>query len=147
MALTFTPTFAINAPSSLVGAGPTYVAAIFSKEQRVYDFIPSPAGNFGSVLTQGSQSTNYTWPATWNGITVGTGGGPNASTVFPVVVSATYVTAQDLSDSNYQVGQIVLQLAPASGDLVLSSSVLTYRLDPEAVVLTVSGTFGASYGA
>jgi hypothetical protein len=65
-------------------------------------------------------------------------GGDNATTQFPQVVSASTVVAPDGSG---QIGQVKLVLKPGSKDVVNVSSVMTFYLDPNAVVLTVTGTF------
>lgn len=136
MSLTFTPVFAVQSLSSLV-AGTTLVAAIFDKSQFSHNFMPSPAGNYDS------NTSAFTWPTSWNGIAVASGNA--ASTVFPIVNTISVVTATDAGGVE-SIGQVRLGLKPASGDVVLPASVMNYVLDPQAVVLTVSGTFGTTFG-
>lgn len=136
MALTITPVFGVNVSSLSAG---TLVAAILDKEQRAYDYFPSPAGS----IVAGSNA--FTWPSTWNGVTI-VPGTTNATAVFPAVVSASLATATDPAGT-VTPGQLVLNLRPAAGDVVNASSVMNFRLDPEAVVLTVSGTFSSGANA
>ena len=141
MALTYTPVFALTATGNTdLTSGSANVAAILDKEQRAYYFIPTPTGNAGSTV--GTMAPSYAFPTNWNGIAITTG--TNATAIFPSINSAFIVPpfqmAVDPVTGNQQVGQVVVNLIPPVGDVVNSSSVLTYRLDPSAVLLIVSGT-------
>lgn len=112
MALTYAaPTVGATAVAAL-SAG-TIVAAFFDGEnQRSRNFIP------GAVATGVASD--------------------NANTQFPTVVSATKI--QDPTGAS-QTGQVKLVLAPGSKDVVNVASPMTFYLDPNVVVCTVSGTF------
>jgi hypothetical protein len=112
MALTYAaPTVGATAVAAL--SANTAVAAFLDGEsQRSRNFIP------GAVST---------------GIA-----SDNATTQFPQIVSATTVVAPDGSG---QIGQVKLVLKPGSKDVVNVASWMTFYLDPNAVVCTVSGTF------
>lgn len=123
MALTYAaPTVGATAVAAL-SAG-TLVAFLLDGEMRARTFIPYSA----------AQSPQ------WNGAT-GTGNlagsGTTASIVFPAVVSATQV----LDSAGNATGPVKLVLQPGSGDLFNASSVMSYLVDQEVVVGTVSGTF------
>lgn len=113
MALTYAaPTIGATAVAAL--SANTSVAAFFDGENaRARNFIP-PAGGVAT-------------PA----------GGTNATVVFPAVVSASTITDPT---GGGQVGQVKLVLKPGTGDTV-NNSPMTFYLDSNAVVLTVSGTF------
>lgn len=112
MALTYAaPTVGATAVAAL-SAG-TVVAAFFDGEiGRNRNFIPQAVAN--------GVSTN------------------NANTQFPTIVSVTKI--QDPTGAN-QTGQVKLVLAPGSADQVNVASWMTYYLDANVVVCTVSGTF------
>ncbi len=119
----------------------TLVAAFMDLEGHQRSFIP-PAG---AVYTQwngaAGASGAVTLYGTSSGFTIPAGlslynGGSAASIVFPAVVSATVQAGSDGSAS----GPVKLVLSPGSGDLFNASSVMTYLLDQNAIVITVSGT-------
>lgn len=112
MALTYAaPTVGATAVAALSAA--TIVAAFFDGESnRSRNFIP---GAVGAAVSS-----------------------DNANTQFPVVVSATKIT--DPTGAN-QTGQVKLVLQPGSKDTVNVASPMTFYLDPNVVVCTVSGTF------
>lgn len=112
MALTYAaPTVGATAVAALTLG--TVVAAFFDGEsQRGRNFIPGAVG-----------------AAT---------GGAAANTQFPTVVSATKIN--DPTGAN-QTGQVKLVLAPGSADVVNVASPMTFYVDPNVVVCTVSGTF------
>jgi aconitase A len=114
MALTYAaPTVGATAVAAL-SAG-TIVAAFFDGEsQRGRNFIPG-------AVSAGVASDN-------------------ANTQFPTVVSATKIQNNDGVNGN-QTGQVKLVLAPGSKDVVNVASWLTFYVDPNVVVCTVSGTF------
>lgn len=120
----------------------TLVAAFVDLEGHQRSFIPGAgavasqwngaAAAAGAVTLYGT-SSGFTLPAG----TALYNGGSAASVVFPAVVSATIVQGSDGSNS----GPVKLVLSPGTGDLFNASSVMTFLLDQNAIVVTVSGTF------
>jgi len=153
MALTYTATVSnYNVTvSSVLSTGANAVAAItpgllvaafMDNEGHQRSFIP-PAGSNASQYNGGTGSGGaITLYGTSSGFTLPAGaslytGGTAASVVFPSIVSATVVAGSDGSAS----GPVKLVLQPGSGDLFNASSVMTYLLDQNAIVVLVSGTF------
>jgi hypothetical protein len=128
----------------------TLVAAFFDGEsQRGRSFIP-PAGAQASQWNgaTANSSTVTLYPSSANTPSVTTtqvtlpagslwGSGTAASVVFPYIISVTQVIGSDGAAD----GPVKLVLGPGSGDLFNASSVMTYWLDQNATVITVSGTF------
>lgn len=137
-----------NAAAALsVGA---LVAAFFDGEsQRGRSFVP-PAGAVASQWSGATadSSTLTLYPTSVNTPSVTTtqvtlpagslwDSGTAASVVFPSILSVTQIIGSGGSAD----GPVKLVLQPGSGDLFNASSVMTYWLDQNATVLTVSGTF------
>ena len=75
----------------------------------------------------------------------------NATKWLPVLASA--LSAATVNDqywaevpgstqgANNKIGQVTLQLTPAAANSVEASSVMTYKLSPQAILLTATGSF------
>ena len=102
--------------------GATAVAAL-SAGTAVAAFFDNEAGRGRNFIT---------------GAVAAATGGDNATTEFPTVVSVTQIQA---NDGSAKTGQVKLVLQPGSKDVINVASPMTFYLDPNPVVLTVSGTF------
>src|ERR1700722_16275398 len=120
----------------------TLVAAFLDLEGHQRSFLP-PAGAVASQWNGAAAASGaVTLYGTSSGFTLPAGtalynGGSAASIVFPAVVSATVQAGSDGSASR----PVKVVLSPGTGDLFNASSVMTYLLDQNAIVVTVSGTF------
>lgn len=81
--------------------------------------------------------------------------GDTAATWLPVVEALTAASVNDQywapvfqgesgateNATNTKIGQITLQLSPAAKNVVEASSVMTYKLSPQALLITATGSF------
>lgn len=133
--LTLTPVFVTTFAGALTGSltSGTVVAAILDPVagiNRVYN--PYTVGFSGSSGPQTGDAASVWLPA------VSTAGAT------AVVVNDQYwnaVPGNSTPQPNNKVGQVLLNLVPAAKDTVRSSSVMNFRLSPQAIVFTTSSTF------
>lgn len=117
------------------GTTPLYVASFVDGSERARSFVP-PVGTMASQYTGAAGNTVGASTST---VFVGQlyGGGTAVSVVMPYIQSA-----QVLLDSNgAATGPLKLVLVPGTGDITNASSVMTYLLDQDVVLTTVTGTF------
>lgn len=117
------------ASSNLSGAGNvaalspgTLIASFLDGNERGRTFVPplgALASQFGGAATPLVSSNTA------------------AGVVFPAIVSATVIS----DSAGNPTGPLKLVLAPGTGDLTNASSVMTYLLDQEVQVTTVTGSF------
>jgi hypothetical protein len=110
-----------------------YVAAFLSGEEKGRTFLP-PAGAVASNWAGATGANSGTGIAFVGQLY---GSSTPVQYVLPSVVSVTVINDSAGNPS----GPVKVVLQPASGDLVNASSVMTYWLDQEALVLTATGTF------
>lgn len=71
--------------------------------------------------------------------------GDNATHWLPVVTAISAASATDNAAPWYsgdaEVGQVTLQLTPAAANTVESPSVMTYKMSPQALLITATSTF------
>lgn len=121
-----------NGVFTYTGTTPLFVASFLDGSQRGRSFVP-PVG------TQSSQFTGATVGVGGTGLVAGSlyGSSTPVAVVFPYIQSA-----QVLLDSNGgATGPLKLVLVPGTGDITNASSVMTYLLDQDVMLTTVTGTF------